>query len=317
MIYSFITKYSPDEVRLILCDARQTEFMCYQGMPHLLTGQIVTGEEQMVQALRWAHGEMDRRYQLFERKIAAGDTVRNIDEYNAARKEDEEKLPRIVIMVEEYADFLALAKRDIEATVQRMAQMARAAGIHLVIATQRPSADIVTGVIKSNFPTRIAFHVIQEMDSRVILDEGGAEKLLGLGDMLMRSEAASRCERIQSAHISREASLAAVAAAKRAYAASFDQSAKKYIKRAERKEASPDGETPSETYIKALAIVIKAGAASISLVQRKCAVGYNHAGRIIEWMEHMGYVSPFDARAKRREVRITREQFIKKYGPLD
>ena len=322
MIYSFITRYSPDEVRLILCDAKKTEFAHYRGMPHLLTGQIVTEAEQMVRTLRWANKEMERRYQLFERKTAEGDTVRNLDEYNAVREGDETKLPHIVIIIDDYADFISVSKRDIEETVQRLAQKARAAGIHLVLATQRPTADVVTGVLRANLPTRIAFRVIQEIDSRAILDESGAEKLLGLGDLLMRSESDFRCERIQGAYIPHETLIAAVAATKKMYEAKFDEEAKKYIKRTAKKTASNASNKDLEEYpvdpfyIKALAIVIQAGEASISLVQRKCCIGYNHAGKIIEWMESMGYVSPFD-KSKGRQILITKKQFVKKYGPLD
>ncbi len=322
MIDSFIMRYSPDEVRLILCDAKKTEFANYEGMPYLLTGQIVTEAKEMIRAIRWAHKEMERRYCLFEAKTSEGGIVRNIDEYNAARKAGEAKLPRIVIIVDEYADFVTVAKRDIEEAVQFLAQKSRAAGIHLVFATRRPSEKVVTGTLKSNFPTRIAFRMTQEAHSRTILDESGAEKLLGFGDMLIRRASDFRCERIQGAYVSQEVLIADIAANKKMYEAKFDENARKYIERPNKKTISDtqnknlDGFPNDPLYVKALAIVIQEGEASISLIQRRCYVGYNHAKKAIEWMESMGYIAPSDGKTKTRTVFLTKGQFIKKYGPL-
>lgn len=323
MIDSFIMRYSPDEVRLILCDAKKTEFANYEGMPYLLTGQIVTEAKEMIRALRWAHKEMERRYCLFEAKTSEGGIVRNIDEYNAARKAGEAKLPRIVIIVDEYADFVTVAKRDIEEAVQFLAQKSRAAGIHLVFATRRPSEKVVTGTLKSNFPTRIAFRMTKEAHSRTILDESGAEKLLGFGDMLIRRASDFRCERIQGAYVSQEVLIADIAANKKMYEAKFDENAGKYIERPNKKTISDtqnknlDVFPNDPLYVKALAIVIQEGEASISLIQRRCYVGYNHAKKAIEWMESMGYIAPSDGKTKARTVFLTKGQFIKKYGPLE
>ena len=355
MIYSFVMKYSPEDVRLILCTDKKTEFAEYKGVPHLLTGQIVTETGEVVGALRWAVNEMERRYLLMEKKIAAGETVRNIGEYNAALGEDEEKLPRIVVMIDGYENYVRWAKGGIEDNVQRLAQKARAAGLHLVIATQDPHT--VAGVLRANLPTRIAFYVSQERNSYEILDELGAEKLLRAGDMLMKSEADPHCKRIQGAQVSRAARHAALAVAKAVHTPRFDEQAKRYIKRTGKKFASeasdertdepkdehadepkdePKDErtdepicefsdkTPNRTsdgfpgplYIKALAIAIQTGSVSVSLVQRKCGVGYNHAGKIVEWMESMGYITPFDGK-KARKVLITEEEFIERFGPLD
>ena len=281
MIYNLVTKYSPDDVRLILCDSKQSEFMHYDEMPHLLTGHIITDAEPMARMLTWAIHEMERRYQIFQGKIAAGDPIRNIEDYHAARKEGEENLPRIVIIIDEYADFVAV-NRAIGEGVLRLAQKARAAGIHLVLATQRPTPDVVTGALKSNFPTRIAFRVIRENDSRILINESGAEKLLGFGDLLMWSEFTSLCERIQGAYLPYEALAAAVAATKKTHEAKFNEGAKQYIRRATKKTASnasdkdTDASPESPLYIKALAIVIQEGEASISLVYWIQPCGENH-----------------------------------------
>ncbi len=319
MIYSFITRYSPDDVRLILCDPKHGEFACYRGIPHLLTGQIVTEPDQMIRALNWAIGEMERRYRLFERKTAGGTAVRNVDEYNAARNKDEKQLPRIVLIADEYADFILPEKREFESAVQRLLPKARAAGIHLVLATRKASVNVVTGAIKANFTTRIVFRLSREADSRILLDESGAEKLLGSGDLLMRGEADFRCTRVQGAYLTPEMTEAAVAADKEAYAAKFHELAKRFIKGVQKPAAASsdteEDDSADPLYIKALAIAIKEGEVSISFIQRKCCVGYNHAGKIIEWMEHMGYITPFEG-SKGRRVLMTRKQFIKKYGPL-
>lgn len=317
MIFSFITKYSPDDVRLLLCGSKQAEFELYNKMPHLLTGQIVTEAERLVRTLRWAMKEMERRYQLFVDKRAAGERIGNIDEYNAACKEDEAKLPRLVILIDGYEDFVMAAKRDIEEAVQRLTQKSIAAGIYLVVATQRASDAV--GLPKANFSTRIAFYMVQGSDSRIILDEDDAEKLLGLGDMLMRCESDPRCERIQGAYLPQEALVAAVAKSKETYDAKFDEKAKKYINRTDKtaSRATISDEPINNLYISALAIVVREGIASISLLQRKCHIGYCLAGKILEWMESKGYLSPFDHKIKARTVLLTKEEFMKLYGPLE
>lgn len=341
MIYSFIMGYSPEEVRLILCDSKKTEFAEYKGMPHLLTGQIITETGPAVGALRWAVLEMERRYMLFKDKTAAGETVRTIGDYNASCKEDEEKLPRIVIIIDGYSEFVMGAKRDIEESIQRLAQKARAAGIFLVVTALFSRS--VTGVLKANFTTRIAFRVSEERDSRVLLDEKGAELLIGAGDMLMKSNAEPRCKRIQAARVSGSARYSALVVAKAMHELRFDEQAGKDFKRdgnqsaletshgSAHKPMAEPAEKPVEVfeddpfqvnadvpplYIKALAIVIRSKSASISLVQRKCAVGYNHAGKIVEWMESMGFITPFDGK-KARKVLITEEEFIERFGSLD
>ncbi len=322
MLISLICRYSPEDLRLILIDPKKVEFAVYAGLPHLMINEIINEPQKAVSALNWAIKEMERRYGLFEKKTKTGINVHNVDEYNAALTEDEEKLPKIVIVVDELADLMAVAKKDIEDRVGRLTAKARAAGIHLVIATQRPSVDVITGVIKGNLPTRIAFRTIQEVDSRTILDESGAEKLLGLGDMLFRTEGMFNCLRVQGAFLSSEEVQAIIEDIKAHNEAYFDDSVSDYINR-EGAGPSPSGGDYADDggvdgeYIRALGIVVKLGQASISLIQRKCSVGYNHAGKIIEWMEAMGYISPFDGKAKAREVLLTKEEYEAKYGSLD
>ncbi|MGN1078070.1 MAG: DNA translocase FtsK, partial [Candidatus Gallimonas sp.] len=324
MLISLICKYSPQDLRLILIDPKKVEFAVYDGLPHLMINEIIADAQKAVAALNWAIKEMERRYQLFEQKTRNGKLVHDVDEYNVNLSEGEEKLPKIVIVVDELADLMSVAKKDIEDRIQRLAQKARAAGIHLVIATQRPSVDVITGVIKGNLPTRIAFRVIQEVDSRTIIDSSGAEKLLGNGDMLYRTEGMFNCSRVQGAFLSSEEVQAVIEDIKAHNEAYFDDSVAEYINRSEENAAgrtSDDGaEGVSEVddqLIDALRIVVKLGSASISLIQRKCSVGYNHAGKIIEWMEMMGYISPFDGKAKARTVLLTKEEFEAKYGSLD
>ena len=322
LLVSLICKYSPEDLRIILIDPKKIEFTPYDGLPHLMINEIITDTQKAIMSLNWAIKEMERRYELFEQKTRSGTAVRNINEYNANLSEDEEKLPKIVIVVDELADLMSVAKKDIEERIQRLTQKARAAGIHLVIATQRPSVDVITGVIKGNLPTRMAFRVIQEVDSRTILDESGAEKLLGNGDMLYKTGGMFNCLRVQGAFLSSAEVAAVVANIKENNEAYFDPEVSDYINRTAPEEggddddADGDGGTVGPEYIKALAIVVKLGSASISLIQRKCAVGYNHAGKIIEWMELMGYISPFDGKAKARTVLLTKEEFESKYGDL-
>ncbi len=322
MLISMISKYSPEELRLILIDPKKVEFAIYEGIPHLMINEIITDAQKVVAALNWSIKEMERRYELFEQKTRSGVAVRKIDEYNEKLAENEERLPKIVIVLDELADLMAVAKKDIEERINRLAAKARAAGIHLVIATQRPSVDVITGVIKSNLPTRMALRVIQEVDSRTILDESGAEKLLGNGDMLFSIGGMNKT-RAQGAFISSDETQDVIDFIKKNNESYYDTSVADYINKSNQSVASGDGmdddvsDAVSAEYIKALGIVVKLGSASISLIQRKCSVGYNHAGKIIEWMELMGYITPFDGKAKARTVILTKEEYESKYGSLD
>ncbi len=321
MLISLICKYSPEDLRLILIDPKG-EFTIYEGLPHLMINEIISDAQKAVTALNWAIKEMERRYALFQQKTRSGVLARNIDEYNANLTEDEQKLCKIVIVVDELADLMSVAKKDIEERIQRLTQKSRAAGIHLVISTQRPSVDVITGVIKGNLPTRMALRVIQEVDSRTIIDETGAQKLLGNGDMLFRTEGMFNCQRVQGAFLSSKEVEQIVANVKANNEAYFDTEISDYINNPGQSGASSgddmdDDAEVGEQYIKALGIVVRLGTASISLIQRKCSVGYNHAGKIMEWMELMGYVSPFDGKAKARTVLLTKEEYESKYGSLD
>ncbi len=321
MLISLICKYTPEELRLILIDPKKTEFIVFDGLPHLMINEIISDAQKAIAAFNWAIKEMERRYDLFEKKTRSGINVRNIDEYNKSLTEDEEKLPKIVIVVDELADLMSVAKKDIEERIQRLTQKARAAGIHLVLATQRPSVDVITGVIKGNLPTRMALRVISDVDSRTILDESGAQKLLGNGDMLFRTGGMFNSLRVQGAFVSSEEMQQIVQDVKAHNEAYFDSSVADFINKTEgESDASGGGEADDSVdpqYIKALGIVVNLGQASISLIQRKCSVGYNHAGKIIEWMELMGYITPFDGKAKARAVLLSKEDFEAKYGDIN
>lgn len=321
LICSMLYKYSPEELRFILIDPKKNEFTPYEGLPHLMINEVISDAQKAVTAFNWAIKEMERRYTLFNEKTRAGLPCRKIDEYNAKLNADEERLPKIVIVVDELADLMSVAKKDIEEKIQRLAQKARAAGIHLVLATQRPSVDIVTGVIKSNLPTRFALHVQAEIDSRVILDESGAEKLLGHGDMIFTVGGAKRT-RAQGAYLTPEETQAIIDFVKKNNEAYFDDTVSDFVNKSPSEGGAggsddEDAGEVDEKYIKALGMVVKLGTASISLIQRKCSVGYNHAGKIVEWMELMGYISPFDGTSKPRTVLLTQEEYESKYGKLE
>jgi S-DNA-T family DNA segregation ATPase FtsK/SpoIIIE len=314
-----IYKYSPEELRLILIDPKKTEFVLYNNLPHLMINEIITDANKAIQSLNWAIGEMNRRYGLFEQMSRSGTYVVNLDQYNS-HLEKAERLPKIVIIIDELADLMLAAKKDIEDRIQNLTQKARAAGIHLVVATQRPSTDVITGVIKSNLPTRIAFAVATDVDSRVILDQTGAQKLLGKGDFLYTMQGINTPVRVQSAFISAEDSQRVVNFIKANNEAYYDENATAFINNA---RAGADGgsgggmsgDEIEPVYIDALRYVILSNSASISLIQRKCSIGYNKAGKIVEWMEDMGYISSFDG-AKARKVLISKEEFESKYGSL-
>ncbi len=318
LIISLIYKYSPEELRLILIDPKKTEFVLYNNLPHLMINEIITEAPKAVQSLNWAIGEMNRRYGLFEQMSRSGTYVVNLDQYNT-HVEKAERLPKIVIIIDELADLMLAAKKDIEDKIQNLTQKARAAGIHLVVATQRPSTDVITGVIKSNLATRIAFAVATDVDSRVILDQTGAQKLLGKGDFLYTMQGINTPVRVQSAFISAEDSQRIVNYIKSHNEAYYDETATAYINNARGGGASGesfgDGDEVEPVYIDALRFVIMSNSASISLIQRKCSIGYNKAGKIVEWMEEMGYISSFEG-AKARKVLISKEEFESKYGAL-
>lgn len=317
LIISLLYKYSPEELRIILVDPKQVEFNIYDKLPHLMINEIINEPAKAINVLNWLIAEMERRYSLFSAKSKKGTNVRNLDEYNANLLPEEERLPKIVLIIDELADLMLVAKKDLEARIQSLTQKSRAAGIHLVLATQRPSVDVITGIIKSNLPTRVAFKVVQEVDSRTILDSTGAEKLLGYGDMLYKTDTMSMPMRVQGAFLSSQEVQDVVSYVKEYNEAYFDDSVSDYINNRSQGEGSMGGgdgdDSVEPVYIEALRYVVSIGQASISMIQRKCSVGYPKAGKIVEWMENMGYISAFDG-AKSRKVLLTQEEFDAKYG---
>jgi S-DNA-T family DNA segregation ATPase FtsK/SpoIIIE len=316
LITSLIYKYSPGELRLVLIDPKKTEFQIYEGLPHLLIDEIIQDPGKAIQALKWAIAEMDRRYALLEQMSRTGEYVVNINQYNE-HVEEEYRLPKIVIIIDELADLMLFAKQKTQDYIQTLTQKARAAGIHLISTTQRPSTDVITGTIKANMPTRIAFTVSTEVDSRVILDQSGAQNLLGKGDLLYTAPGMNTAVRLQSPYISYQNVMAVVSFIKQNYKDAnhpTEQTTPIDLDNVSIEEPKP--KTIDELHVEALRFVVKTNTASISAIQRKLNVGYNRAGKIIEWMEDMGYISPFDG-AKARKVLITKEQFEALYGPLE
>ncbi|ABW68389.1 DNA translocase FtsK [Desulfosudis oleivorans] len=300
MICSLLYKARPDEVKLLMIDPKRIELSLYDGIPHLIA-PVVTNMKKATNALNWAVREMEERYEKLASK-----QVRNIAQYNKKiEKEsdhpDDEKLPYIVIIIDEFADLMAVASRDVETALARLAQMARAAGVHLILATQRPSVNVITGVIKANFPTRISFQVSSKIDSRTILDTNGAESLLGSGDMLYLPPGTGKLQRIHGAFISEDEVNRIIEFLKKQKEPEFDESVTLAPPAAE--EADGDLEF-DDRYDEAVALVSRTRQASISMIQRHLRIGYNRAARIIEVMEQQGVVGPSDG-VKQREVLIS------------
>ncbi|SMC06644.1 DNA translocase FtsK [Sulfobacillus thermosulfidooxidans DSM 9293] len=299
LITSLLFRASPDVVRLLLIDPKVVELSIYNGIPHLLS-PVVTEPKKAAGALRWAVAEMERRYRLF---AEAG--VRDVSRYNQMA---EERLPLIVVIIDELADLMMVAPQDVEESIARLAQMARAAGIHLVVATQRPSVDVITGTIKANIPSRIAFAVSSQVDSRTILDSAGAEKLLGRGDMLFHPVGAAKPQRIQGAFI-REKEIEEIVAFVIDHAQ--PQGSVEAVEFQEAGDtAKPLMQETDPLFPEAVKIVVESGQASTSMLQRRLRVGYTRAARLIDAMEERGYIGPSDG-AKAREVRITMSEYHK------
>jgi len=334
MIMSVLFRATPDQVRMLLIDPKRLELSTYEGIPHLIHS-VISEPKEAALALKWAVAEMERRYSMLAQYGA-----RNIDSYNRLVEEGKKKtkksrkrkikegstvilertpqsyptepLPLLLIVIDELADLMMIAARDCETSIARLAQMARAAGIHLIVATQRPSVDVITGLIKANFPARISFQVTSKTDSRTILDQNGAEKLLGMGDMLFMAPGTSRLIRVHGAYVS-EAEIKRVASFwKKQGKPKYDENIVKPVLEQEIK----DREEIDELYYQAVELVVRSRQASISMLQRKLRVGYNRAARMIERMEEEGIVGPADG-AKPREVLIDPiqlEQIFKKAG---
>ena len=292
IIASILYNATPEEVRFLMVDPKRIELSGYEGIPHLLH-PVVVDPKLASRALNWAVREMERRYRLLEEA-----KVKSFDSFN---EQAEEKLPYIVIIVDELADLMMVASKDVEAAIARLAQMARAAGMHMILATQRPSVDVLTGLIKANFPTRISFKVSSKIDSRTILDASGAEHLLGQGDMLFLAPGVSAIKRIHGAYISEKETMSIVDFWKEQGSLSYDNAIIEEMEKDESSSVMDDGEEFDERYDEAVALVTEAGQASISMIQRRLRVGYNRAARMIEVMEKEGLVGPADG-AKPREV---------------
>lgn len=294
IVASLLFNATPEEVRILMVDPKRIELSGYEGIPHLLH-PVVVEPKLASRALLWAVREMERRYRMLEEA-----KVKSFDSYNQSA---EEKMPYIVIIVDELADLMMVASKDVESAIARLAQMARAAGIHLILATQRPSVDVLTGLIKANFPTRISFKVSSKVDSRTIIDTSGAEHLLGAGDMLYLAPGSSTLKRIHGAYISEKETAGLIDFWKNQGAALYDESVMEEVEADGEVNGGGGEDDYDDRYDEAVAAVCEAGGASISMIQRRLRIGYNRAARMIEKMEREGIVGPADG-SKPREVLV-------------
>ena len=295
IICSLLMSSTPDEVRLILADPKRVELAGFNNIPHLVV-PVVTDHDKILNALYWAVGEMDRRYRLFARA-----TARNIEAYNSVRS-GPDKVPYIVLIIDELADLMMSAPIQVEKAITRLAQLARATGIHLVVATQRPSVDVITGLIKANIPARIAFATASSIDSRTILDMTGAEKLLGRGDMLVLPPDIAKPIRAQGVFVSDREIEAVTRHWKQQRAPKYKLEILEDQDRARHREDGRDSDIEDDRYEEAVDIVTRAGQASVSMLQRKMTVGFARAGRLIDIMEQEGVVGPSVGPGKMRTV---------------
>lgn len=311
LITSILYKANPDEVKLMMIDPKVVELSVYNGIPHLLT-PVVTEPEKAAGVLNWAVSEMMERYNLF-----AQTGTRNLVGYNALKEENnEEKLSQIIIIIDELADLMMVAAKEVEASICRLAQLARAAGIHLIIATQRPSVDVITGLIKANIPSRIAFAVSSGTDSRTVLDTVGAEKLLGKGDMLFRSVDMNKPLRIQGAFISDKEVEHIVTFIKGNSTPNYDESIINKIETSSKSNDKMSSEDSDELTEEVISFLVRKGKASTSMIQRQFRIGYNRAARIIEELEDRGIVSSENG-SKQRDVLMDKyeyEEYLNRYN---
>lgn len=309
IILSLAYKSSPKEVRMILIDPKVVELSMYAPMPHLFC-PVVTDAKKAAGALHWAVKEMEQRYN----KMAVFHT-REIDSYNEHQQNEEDRWPRLVIIIDELAELMLVASKDIEESICRIAQLGRACGIHLIVATQRPSVDVITGLIKANIPSRIAFAVSNATDSRVILDTGGAEQLIGNGDMLFHANGARKARRIQGAYVSEGEvdNVMTFFSDTKQQISSYDETVLTEIASSGNALGQGNGKQEDELLPDAVRLIIESGAASTSMLQRRLRVGYARASRLMDIMEQKGYVSVPDG-AKPRNVLITAAQYNETYG---
>ncbi|MCI8525821.1 MAG: DNA translocase FtsK [Oscillospiraceae bacterium] len=320
LIISLLYKARPDEVRLIMVDPKMVELGVYNGIPHLLI-PVVTDPKKAAGALQWAVTEMMRRYRMM-----ADAGVRDLDSYNklAAAQDDGERVPmeKIVVVIDELADLMLVAAKEVEESICRIAQMGRASGIHLVIATQRPSADVITGLMKANIPSRIAFAVASAMESRIILDTQGAEKLVGKGDMLYAPLGQGKPKRVQGCFITDDEVQDVVNFIKRSTTPNYSEEVQAQIEQKAEQGGKGGDNAPSqpesddeadELLTAAVEVILETGQASVSMLQRRLKLGYARAARIVDEMEERGIVGPFEG-SKPRQLLITREQWAQMQG---
>ena len=316
LIISLLYKAKPDEVKLIMVDPKMVELGVYNGVPHLLI-PVVTDPKKAAGALQWAVTEMMRRYRMM-----ADAGVRDLESYNkiAEATEEQEKMPQIIVVIDELADLMLVAAKEVEESICRIAQMGRAAGMHLVIATQRPSADVITGLMKANIPSRIAFAVASAMESRIILDTAGAEKLVGKGDMLYAPLGQGKPKRVQGCFITDAEVQSVVDYIKKNDSAQYSAEIQEDIERravqggkgspaaASAAMDEPEADAGDEMMPAAVEVLLETGQASVSMLQRRLKLGYARAARIMDELEEKGIVGPFEG-SKPRQMLITREQW--------
>ncbi|HUP15000.1 MAG TPA: DNA translocase FtsK 4TM domain-containing protein [Acidimicrobiia bacterium] len=313
IVTSILMRTTPDDVRLIMVDPKRVELGQYNGVPHLLT-RVITNPKKAADALKWAVSEMDRRYDLLaDAKVRDIIGYREKIESGQLPEEGFDRFPYLVVIVDELNDLMMVAGREVEEAIVRIAQMARAVGIHLVIATQRPSVDVITGVIKANIPSRLAFSVASQTDSRVVIDGGGAEKLVGMGDMLVITATEPRPARYQGAWVSEEEIHAVVDWVKRQKEAEYQDHVVENLAAEAAKAASDVVDDEEEVIVRqAMDLIVRSQLGSTSMLQRKLRIGFARAGRVMDILENRGVVGPSEG-SKAREVLMTIEELEDMY----
>jgi S-DNA-T family DNA segregation ATPase FtsK/SpoIIIE len=297
LVLSLLYKSSPTELKFLMIDPKMVELAPFNGIPHLLC-PVVTEAKKAHVALNWVVNEMEERYRLLA-KVG----VRSIESYN----EKQEKLPYIIVIVDEFADLMTVSRDQVENAITRLAQLSRAVGIHLILATQRPSVDVITGVIKANLPARVSFKVASKVDSRTVLDMNGADKLLGKGDMLFLRPGESKLIRIQGTLVNDKEIERVVNFIKEQCEPVYDEEILKEQPRRGLETAEKD-----ELYEEAVRVIMESNQASVSILQRRMRLGYTRSARIIDMMEQEGLVGPFEG-SRPRKILVDREDWLKKY----